>query len=44
MSDGETLFLSWLVGLAVSSWLFLRIVERRARVEQLVVSRRVHAS
>jgi hypothetical protein len=43
MSDGETLFLSWLVGLALSSWLFLQIVERRARVEQLVASRRVHA-
>jgi hypothetical protein len=43
MSDGETLFLSCLVGLALSSWLFLQIVERRARVEQLVVRRRVHA-
>jgi hypothetical protein len=43
MSDVETLFVSWLVGLALSSWLFLQIVEGRARVEQLVVSRRVHA-
>ena len=41
MSDVETLFVSWLVGLALSSWLFLQIVERRARVEQLVVRRRV---
>jgi hypothetical protein len=43
MSDGETLFLSWLVGLALSSGLFLQILERRARVEQPFMSRRVHA-
>jgi hypothetical protein len=43
MSDVETLFLSWLVGLALSSWLFLRIVERRARVERSLVPLRVVA-
>jgi hypothetical protein len=43
MSHGETLFVSWPVGLALSSWLFLQIVERKARVEQSVVSRRVYA-
>jgi len=43
MSDGETLFLSWLVALGLSSWLFLQILERRARLEQSFVSRRVHA-
>ena len=36
MSDGETLF-------ALSSGLFLQILERRARVEQPFVSRRVYA-
>jgi len=43
MSNVETLFVSWPIGVALSSWLFLQIVERRARVEQLVVRRRVHA-
>jgi hypothetical protein len=43
MSHVETLFVSWPVGLALSSWLFLRIVERRARAEQSLVPRRVDA-
>jgi hypothetical protein len=43
MSDGEILFLSWLVGLALSSWLFLQILERRTRMEQSFLFRRVHA-
>ena len=29
MSHVETLFVSWPVGLALSSWLFLQIVERQ---------------
>ena len=34
MSHVETLFVSWPVSLALSSWLFLQIFERKARVEQ----------
>jgi hypothetical protein len=43
MSDVETLFISWLVGLALSSWLFFEITNRGSRVEQLVLRRRVDA-
>lgn len=43
MSHVETLFVSSSVGLALSSWLFLMIAERRARAAQSFVFRRVHA-
>jgi hypothetical protein len=43
MSHGETLFVSWLVGLALSSWLFLQIMKRRSRVERSLVPLRVVA-
>jgi hypothetical protein len=42
MSDVETLFVSWLVGLALSCWLFFEAT-RSARVGQLLVPRRVVA-
>jgi hypothetical protein len=43
MSHVETLFVSWPVGLALFSWLFLQIMERRARSEQSLAPRRVVA-
>ena len=43
MSDVETLFVSWPVGLALSCWLFFEIATRSSRVGQLLVPRRVVA-
>jgi hypothetical protein len=43
MSHGETLFLSWPVGIALSCWLFFEITTHGSRVEQLVVRRCVDA-
>jgi hypothetical protein len=43
MSDVETLFVCWPVGIALSCWLFFEITKQRVRVEQLVVRRRVGA-
>jgi hypothetical protein len=43
MSHGETLFVSWLVGLALTSWLFLQITKLGPCLEQSVVPRRVVA-
>jgi hypothetical protein len=43
MSDVETLFVSWPLGLALSCWLFFEIATRSSRVGQLLVPRRVVA-
>jgi hypothetical protein len=43
MSNVETLFVSWPIGVALSSWLFFEITKHGSRVEQLVVRRRVDA-
>ena len=43
MSDVETLFASWQVGVALSCWLFFEIKKQSSRVEQLVVHRRIDA-
>jgi hypothetical protein len=43
MSDVETLFVSWPVGIALSCWLFFEITKHGSCVEQLVVRRRVDA-
>jgi hypothetical protein len=43
MSDVETLFVSWPVGIALSCWLFLEITKHGPYVEQSVVRRRVDA-
>jgi hypothetical protein len=43
MSDVETLFFSWPVGIALSCWLFFEITKHGTYVEQLVVRRRVDA-
>ena len=42
MSDVETLFVSWPVGLALSCWLFFEIATS-SRVGELLVPRRVVA-
>ena len=41
MSDVETLFVSWPVGIALSCWLFFEITKHGPCVEQSVVRRRV---
>jgi hypothetical protein len=43
MSDVETLFVSWPVGIALSCWLFFEITKLGPCVEQSVVPRRVDA-
>ena len=43
MSDVETLFVSWPVGLALSCWLFFEMATRSSRVGQSLVPRRVVA-
>jgi hypothetical protein len=43
MSDVETLFVSWPVGIALSCWLFFEITKHGPCVEQSVVRRRVDA-
>ena len=43
MSNVETVFVSWPVGVALSSWLFFEITKHGLCVEQLVVRRRVDA-
>jgi hypothetical protein len=43
MSDVETLFVSWPVGIALSCWLFFEITKLGPCLEQPVVRRRVDA-
>ena len=43
MSDVETLFVSWPVGIALSCWLFFEITKLGPCLEQSVVPRRVVA-
>ena len=43
MSEVETFFVCWPVGVALSCWLSFEIAKRSSRAQELVVRRRVDA-